>query len=443
MSRTFVAKAAVHYCKRLPILLLSLLCALILCGMASADEGQTGSPEFEYKLGLGGFLRGEGAGDFSLTDLSFHPDQSDGRFVYRVKPYAYWHPTDYLDIHAEGQGYGYTGSQEYHRFSLYQGFVEAHLPGRDLFDLKGGRQEFSYGSTFILGPDSFFDGLSFDAGRLRIKPTEAVTLDLLGGRYATPFSGGVSGNLYGAYLSYAVSEGSAVEAYAFGDTGAMQHHAGEYLATWGVRGTAKAGPVTVEFEPVYESGKTFNTATGANDRIDAFGGHVDLSVDGTCAGRSHKIFASYAYGSGSRDAANGVSAAGEFRTPNNDNALAGDMSVITDMSGVTVAGHHASGLQIFTLGWGVDLSKSLNVSATGRYFLANEVESGFSRNLGLESDFTLTYTPLEGISVLLGYDRFFTGGYFKDASGSDRDINYGYLMLQFDISKSKPRLKKA
>ena len=36
---------------------------------------------------------------------------------------------------------------------------------------------------------------------------------------------------------------------------------------------------------------------------------------------------------------------------------------------------------------------------------------------------------------------FFTGGFFRDATGSTKDIDYGYLMLQFDISKSKPKLK--
>jgi len=202
-----------------------------------------------------------------------------------------------------------------------------------------------------------------------------------------------------------------------------------------------AGPVSVEFEPVYESGRTFNSARNANDRIDAFGGHLDLSATSVLAGYNNKFFASYAYGSGSSEAANGVSAAREFRTPNNDNSLVGDMSVVGDMSGVTVNGHHASGLQIYTLGWGVDVAKEVNFSATGRYFLANNVEDGLSRRLGLETDFTLTYNAAEGLAFIVGYDRFFTGGFFRDATGSGKDIDYGYFMLQFDLSKSKPRLK--
>jgi len=400
-------------------------------------------PDFAYKLGVGGFLRGEAVGNFRLTDFSYASGHGEGRFLYRVKPYSYWHPSDYLDVHAEGQGYGYAGGshQEFDRFSLYQGFVETKLPGSDLLALKAGRQEFSYGSAFVLGPDSFFDGLSFDGARLRVRPIDPLNVDLLAGAYATPFSGGVRGSLAGAYATYAIEEGSAAEAYAFRDSGSTDRHAGEHLYVWGGRFTAKAGPVAVEFEPVYESGRVVNGATGGNDRIDAFGGHFDLAAESALLGYNNKFFASYAYASGSRAAANGITTAREFRNPNNDNSLVGDMGVVGDMSGVTVGGHHASGLQIFTMGWGVDVSKEINFSATGRYFRANSVEDSFSRRLGLETDFTLTYTMSEGLSFLVGYDRFFTGGFFRDASGSGKDIDYGYVMVQFDFSRSKPRLK--
>jgi Alginate export len=398
--------------------------------------------ELEYKVGVGGFLRGEGAGSFRLTDFSYQPGHGEGRFLYRVKPYAYWHPTDYLDIHAEGQGYGFSGgSQEAHKVSLYQGFIEAKIPGGDRLVLKGGRQEFNYGSAFVLGPDSFFDGLSFDAARLRVKPGEPFTVDLLAGAYATPFSGGVKGKLTGVYATWGFSEGSAVEAYGFRDTGSTDHHAGEYLSTWGLRGTAKLGSVSLEFEPVYQSGRTFSAVRSANDRIDAFGGHLDATVESPLAGLNNRFFASYAYGSGSRDAAGGISTARELKTPNNDSSLMGDMAVVGDMSGITVADHHASGVQIYTLGWGVDFTKELNFTATGRHFRANAVESAFSKNLGLEADFTLTYTMSDGLSFIAGYDRFFTAGFFRDASGSGEDIHYGYLMAQFDISKSKPKMR--
>jgi hypothetical protein len=396
---------------------------------------------FEYMVGINGFLRGEGVGNFRLTDSSYVPGYGEGRFVYRIKPYAYWHPIEWFDIHAEGQGYGFTGGnhQEYNKYSLYQGFIEARFPGGDVLALKGGRQEFSYGSAFIIGPDSFLDGLSFDAARLRIKMIEPLTVDFLGGAYATPFSGGVKGGLAGAYATYTIFEGNAIEAYALRDTGSTEHHAEEYLAIWGLRETTRSGPFSLEVEPVFESGRVFNSLRGENDRIEAFGGHADLTLESVLAGFNSKLFASYAYGSGSANAANGASVAHEFKNQNNDNSLVGDMGVVGDLSGVTVNGHHASGLQIYTLGFGVDLTREINFSATGRYFVANAVENGFNKQLGMETDFTLTWNVYEGLSAIVGYDRFFTGGFFHDSSGYNGDIDYGYLMVQFDLSKSKPR----
>ena len=402
------------------------------------------TPPFMLKMGVNGFLRGEGVQNYRLPDFSVTPGHGEGRFLYRVKPYAYWHPTDYLDIHLEGQGYGFSGgSQYYGKYSLYQGFVEAKLPEKSLLALKVGRQEFSYGSTFILGPNSFYDGLVFDAARLRLQPIDHLSIDLLGGLYASPFATGLGGNLTGGYATYTFSEGNAVEAYALRDTGSVLHHHGEHLDIWGIRTTAKLGSLSLEFEPVYESGKIFNGSSG-NDNINAYGGHLDLSAGGELGGFNNKVVVGYALGSGDKSATGGIPSGKEFRNPDNDTTLVGDMSVITDLSGITVNGRRASGLHVFTLGWGIDISKEINFTATGHYFLANSVENGFSRGIGLETDFALTYTVSEDVSLIFAYDRFFTGGFFKDSNGGDSpgDIQYGYVMLQFNLAKAWPRPKK-
>jgi hypothetical protein len=400
-------------------------------------------PPFLFKAGVKGFLRGEGVGNQRLPDFSFNPGHSEGRFLYRVLPYIYLHPTDFLDIHVEGQGYGFTGGSQYFgKVSLYQGFVEARLPEKDVVALKVGRQEFNYGSAFVLGADGFYKGLVFDAVRLRVKPVEPLTVDFLGGLYATPWSGGIKGNLFGGYASYAINEGTVVEAYGCSDIGSVDHHHGEYRNTWGLRGTAKLGPLSLEIEPVFQSGRIYNSDNDSNDHITAWGGHADATFETEILGRRSTIFASYAYGSGNKDAASGKSAGKEFLNQNNDTPLTGDMSLIGDLSGANAGDVHASGLQLFNLGWGMDIIKDLNFSATGRYFYANATPSGISRNIGLETDFTLTYAVNDNLSVIAGYDHFFTGGFFSDATGSSRDIDYGYLMLQFDFSKSRPRLKR-
>ena len=402
------------------------------------------TPPFMLKMGINGFLRGEGVQNYRLPDFSVTSGHGEGRFLYRVKPYAYWHPTDYIDIHLEGQGYGFSGgSQYYGKYSLYQGFVEAKLPEKSLLALKVGRQEFNYGSTFILGPNSFYDGLAFDAVRLRLQPLNQLSIDLLGGLYASPFATGLGGNLTGGYATYTFSEGNAVDAYALRDTGSVLHHHGEHLDIWGIRTTAKLGPLSLEFEPVYESGKIFDGSAG-NHSISAYGGHLDLAAGGELGGFNNKVVVGYALGSGDRNSSGGIPSGKEFRNPDNDTTLVGDMSVITDLSGITVNGRHASGLHIFTLGWGIDISKELNFTATGHYFLANSVENGFSRGIGLETDFALTYTVNDDVSLIFAYDRFFTGGFFKDSNGggSPGDIQYGYVMLQFNLAKAWPRPKK-
>lgn len=412
-------------------------------------------PLFKYRVGVNGFLRGEGAGNFRLADLSYAADKDAGRLLYRAKPFAYWHPNNYLDVHVEGQGYGFTGpgSHDATEFNLYQGFIEAKLPssdapGKNLLALKAGRQEFSYGSTFILGSDTFFDGLTFDAVRLRVQPSQNwfnnLTVDLLGGSYAKPFSDGLKGELLGAYASYQPADDSSIEAYAFRDTGYENRRSGEHRNTFGYRSTSSAGIFGLEHEFAYQTGKVFNEGTGANDNIAAYGGHVDLTgeipirLDGNIYNSA--IFLSFALGSGDRDFANGNgSGAREFQNGNNDTPLVGDMSVIGDLSGFDVGNQHASGIQAYTIGWGIDLSRKLNFSATGRKFMADKVADGISRDLGIETDFTLTYIHNKDYTLLVGYDHFFPGKFFRDAGAGDKDINYAYAMLQFNYDWTKRR----
>jgi hypothetical protein len=407
-------------------------------------------PVFKYKVGVNGFLRGEGTSNFRLADMSYAAGKDAGRVLYRVKPFAYWHPNNYLDVHLEGQGYGFTGegSRDSREFNLYQGFVEAKLPqgdgsGKNLLALKAGRQEFNYGSGFILGTDSFFNGLTFDAGRLRVQPSwnwfNNLSLDLLGGSYAKPFSDGVKGELLGAYLTYQPSADSSLEAYALRDTGSKERHAGEHLNTLGFRSTSTAGMFGLEYELAYQTGKSFNGTN--NDNIAAFGGHVDLlggfPIRIFDNSYNSSVLLSYAMGSGDKNAVNGTSSAREFRNPNNDTSLVGDMGLIGDLSGFDAGNQHASGIQVYNLGFGVDLSRKLNVSATGRKFVADKVADGISRDIGIETDLTFTYTYNKDYTLVVGYDHFFTGKFFRDANAGTRDINYVFAMLQFNYDWTK------
>lgn len=64
--------------------------------------------------------------------------------------------------------------------------------------------------------------------------------------------------------------------------------------------------------------------------------------------------------------------------------------------------------------------------------MADKVADGFSRDIGIETDFTLTYIHNKDYALVVGYDHFFTGKFFREATGSDKDINYAFAMLQFN-----------
>ena len=400
-------------------------------------------PSYLFKVGVSGFLRGEGSSNFTnlLSGSSYTPGSGVGRLVYRIMPYLEWNPTDYLELEVQGQGYGFTlGSPRDSQYDLYQAYLELSPPQTKRVSLKLGQQEFVYGSAFILGVNGFYNGRTFDAARLRVKPLPELTLDLLGGYYAAPQNHYFKDSLAGAYLSYALREGNGVEAYYFRDQGPLFSLSGEHLDTFGLRGTARFGQAALEFEPVYGAGQRTNPNTGTLDTISGWGGHVDLSVDAEIGRFRNTFVCGYAYGSGSQDAADGGSLRKEFSNANNNTSLTGDLGLVGDLSGFTTNnGIHASGLQIVTAGWWINLLKELNFSITGHYFRANNTPPGMSRNLGLETDFILTWNINETTTLIVAYDRFFTGGFFRDATGSTSDIDYGYVMLQFNLFAGKQK----
>jgi hypothetical protein len=332
----------------------------------------------------------------------------------------------------EGQWYAFYDDKDSSLFSLYQGYVEGVLPHAIGVSLKAGRQEFVYGSTFLLGADTFYDGLTFDAAKLSWKPAEKFSIDLFGGRYVKKWAGGIEGNLYGVYATYTPKEVLAVDLYGFRDTGGAgdTHVGGDHEVTYSV-GTRITGRiakiVAVEVEPVYQFGRKNRDGSSHND-INAYGGHADIILDPALGRYPGKIFLSYAYGSGDGDPLQGKFT--EFHNPNNDTPLIGDMNVIGELGGITVGNATASGLQVITAGGGVDLTEKLNLSLDGHYFRAVKVPAGFGKEIGIEMDLIFTYKLNDHISLLASANRFFTGDFFKDATGSGKDISYAYLQAQ-------------
>ena len=389
------------------------------------------------KPGLDSMVRPEAATNFSLGSFSFAPGNDEGRILFRIRPSITVSPSKNLSARVEGQWYAFYDDEDFSFFSLYQGYVEGVAPRVKGVSLKVGRQELVFGSTFLLGADTFYDGLTFDAARLSWKPTEKFSVDLFWGQYVKKWAGDIQGKLYGMYATYAFKETLSIDLYGLGDTGGagVTHVGGEHERTWsvGTRLNGKVGKgVAYELEPVHQFGRKNRDGRSHND-IRAFGGHADLTIDPPLGRYAGKIFLSYAFGSGDGNPEEGKFT--EFHNPDNDTPLIGDMSVIGDLSGLSVvdqAGNEvrASGLNVVTVGAGMDVTEKLNVSLDGHYFRAVKTPAGISREVGIETNLILTYKLDDRISVLLSGNRFFTGDFFKDATGSGKDINYVYAQLE-------------
>lgn len=410
--------------------------ALLVAGVAGHAFAHEQAPDplrfGTVKLGLDSLVRPEATTNFSLGSFSFTPGNDEGRILFRIRPSVTVSPSENLSARVEGQWYAFYDDTDFSLFSLYHGYVEGALPGVKGVSLKAGRQEFVYGSGFLLGNDAFYDGLSFDAVKASLKPANGFSVDLFGGQYVRKNSGGIEGKLYGLYVVYAPMETLSVDLYGLRDTGGAgaTHVGGEHEETYSV-GTRFSGciakNVAFEVEPVYQFGRK-NRDGASHNHISAYGGHADLTIDPPLGRYPGKVFLSYAYGSGDGNPEEGKFT--EFHNPNNDTSIIGDMNVIGELSGITAGDATASGLQVFTAGGGVDLTEKLNLSLDGHYFRANKVAAGFSKEIGIETNLILTYKHSDRISVLLSGNRFFTGDFFKDAAGSGKDINYVYAQLQ-------------
>jgi hypothetical protein len=434
-----VAKAIDNFAygmKRLFRLMFVVTVALFLApGAAFAADG-SGTPGLAgSRFGLDAMMRGEAARHFDLGTAAVAEGEDDTRGLVRLRPSFETGQDNSWRGRIEGQWYGLAGRQDLSAVMVYQAYLEGSLPGTPGLTAKVGRQELVYGSTFLLGADTFYDGQSWDAARLTLRPADRLSVDLFGGRYVKRNSGGIEGTLYGIYGTILPQKDFTLDLYGLRDTGGVgaTHAGGAHEVTWsvGARAAARFGErLDLEAEPVWQFGRKADGA-GGYDPIAAFGGHVDLTFRPAPARFPGKLFGGFAWGSG--DGNPGDHHFREFHNPNNDTPQVGDMNVIGDLSGLTVAGHAASGLRILTLGGAADLSPAVNLSLTGHAVRADQVPAGFSKALGVEADLALAWTVRDGLCVTLGADRFFTGGFFRDATGREKDIDYGYLQLQAAI----------
>jgi hypothetical protein len=397
--------------------------------------------EWEFDGGGQVRLRGDFAWNQNLTNFAFTPGHKETQFLERTRLQASIenHSLN-LEVFVQGQWYGrWGGIDNRSDFDLYQGYVEwgkvLNLP----VSLKAGRQEFLYGSAYFLGTNDSYNGLSWDGFKTSIRPFEELVVDILGSKMAKLNSGDPDIYLAGLYTTYKIYKEGSLEGYLFYNKGGFPishrefvlNDSGQQWFTVGARLAGKLGRFDFELEPEFQWGKVQKVAGDGRDLIRAYGGHLDLGYTFKLPWEP-RVFGTYAYGSGDNNPFYGRYT--EFHNIfNDDDNLYGKMKVIPDQSGVTVNDIHASGLQIWVGGISLNPLPKLGVTLRAHRFLANRVPSGFNKDIGTEFDSEISYKLTKRISFLVGLDTFFTGRFFKQASGSGKDIEYAYVQAQLEF----------
>lgn len=392
-----------------------------------------------YNVGGQIRLRSDFVKNQKLDDFSFSPDTHDEQILSRTRLNLSLEPIKQIKGFVQGQFYDRQNHTDYSKANLYQGYLELSDPEHIPIELKIGRQELCYGSAFFLGPNDFYDGLTWDGGKIRILPRDDLWIDLIGARYVK-LNKNTSDDepaLYGIYTGYELIKEAHLDVYFFHHKGGFKffHTDLPNSPKWfslGARIAGKIGDeIDYEIEPLYQFGEIDNPDQASRDTISAYGGYMQAGY--TFKSKYNpRLFFAYALGTGDNNTEDKKYR--EFHgNIYNDNYLVGDTSLIPDLSGVTVGDIRASGMHIFVSGVSTDLHPKLNLNLDYHYFLADKTAGGISKNLGSEFNLIFTYKPFHGINMIVSANRFFTGNFFKDAAGSKKDIDYFYISTQIDF----------
>lgn len=408
-------------------------------GIASPHEKCEEDEHKKFELGGQVRLRGDFARNQNLSDFSLAPGTHDERLVSRTRLNLSLEPIEQIKGFVQGQFYNRENHKGYSKMNLYQGYLEFSSEEPLTFGLKLGRQELCYGSAFFLGANDFYDGLVWDGVKLNIAPSDKLWVDLIGARYVdlNKHKSKEKPALYGFYSGYKLTQDSDAHLYFFYHKGGFSffHSDMSDSSNWFSLGSRLAGKIKEHFdyeiEPVYQFGKLNNPERDDDDKIRAFGGHIE---GGYTLESKYKprIFAGYAYGSGDNDTSD--EEYNEFHgNIYNDNYVVGDTSLIADLSGITAGDARASGMHILLVGISADIAPKLNINLDYHYFLADKTPQEISKRLGSEINLIFTYKLFRDINITASANRFFTGRFFDDAAGSDKDISYFYVQTQFEF----------
>jgi hypothetical protein len=211
-----------------------------LCAFAGEVSGREEEPtehlkpsEGRWEFDIGGQLRLRG--DFeknqNFTDFSFTPEHREAQFLERARLQASVenHKLN-LEAFIQIQWYGrWGGIDNRSDFDLYQGYIQWEKILGLPISLKGGRQEFLYGSAFLIGTNDFYNGLTWDGFKTRISPIEQLDIDVIGAKMVKLNPGDPDVYLAGIYKSYKILKEGSLGAYLFYNKGGVLFLIGSFF----------------------------------------------------------------------------------------------------------------------------------------------------------------------------------------------------------------------
>lgn len=394
-----------------PVVVLFLLSTPL--GPAFGDD----PPPDRLQLALAASLRLEGTRRVTLEEVAPMHEEGENRLLYRLRPLLGVQPSGEWEFLVQPQLYGVQGSDPYAFGSLYQAGV---LWSGETLQVRAGRQELVFGSAFLLGADTFYDGLSYDAVRATFSAPRSVTIDLFGGLYVPRNSGGVEGSLGGAYVACEGRSNLRLEVYGVVDRGAAEGEEVDTLSLGSRVVVPLRGGVQLELEPTVQRGE-YAPAGESVRTVQAWGGHVDLIVP---LGR-WQLGASLAAGSSEGDPDDGRWE--EFRHPSHDTSQIGDLGLVGDLGGFTVGNARASGLRTVTVSAAAPLGRT-SVACDLHLIRAGRVYGAPSRDVGAELDAAVGIPLAEQVALTLALSHF-RGGEFFAAGDSPPGFTHAYAGL--------------
>jgi hypothetical protein len=236
--------------------------------LAEEDKGKEGESERKALLRLGQWeldaggqvrLRGDFAKNQNFTDFTFTPGHREAQFLERTRLQG---SVENHALNLEGfvqvQWYGrWGGLDRRSAFDLYQGYIEWEKILGSSVSVKGGRQEFLYGSAFFLGTNDFYNGLSWDGAKGSVKPFESLNIDVLGAKMVELNPGDPDIYLAGLYTTYKIFKEGLIEGYLFYNKGGFPLSHREFVLidsdqkwfTLGGRFSGKVMGLDYELEP--------------------------------------------------------------------------------------------------------------------------------------------------------------------------------------------------